>query len=163
MGHPHRLTRTPAIYAADGKTKLDRVLDSAATPVTGQPTAPDYVGTVVNTPGNGITALNALDSPGVAIELIPSNRVFIRDLQSVAVRSNFRMYLVWRFPDRNGGTPSLFTLGYIDWTVYFRAEPDPTGKLAPTAASKVVANKFVPDHADPLVLTAPDFNLNYSK
>ena len=132
---------------------------------TGEPTAPDYVGTTVTATGNDAVTVEGQDFPGVIVQplTLQENVTFAAGLVRMAIRFNFRLHLLWKFPARNGGPSILFPLARLDWTVYFHGVPDgATGRLVPAADSKVTATGFVLNHDTPGVLAKPDFNLHAS-
>src|SRR5438046_1989252 len=92
------------------------------------------------------------------------NEAFVRGLRDIAVRFNYRMYLMWRYPAPEPGQSTvLYTVATLDWTVYFRASGTQTLGFANAAGNELphATGPFRPaDHSDPLV-AGQTFNLGY--
>jgi hypothetical protein len=153
---------------------INQILDK---PGITTPPPPDYDGNV-SVPLAGFLSVLTTDSPGARLDdkfvndandpqnPVIANRNFIVDMTNVAVRFNFRMYLVWRFPASYGKPSVIYTIGTQDWTVFFRAKrtlgnpPTPWQTLA-TAELPRTLNAFDRNnHASPIV-DGPTFNRSY--
>jgi hypothetical protein len=123
----------------------------------------------VTSPGAGYLQILALDNPGAKLDDTftgnAANAGFINSLTDIAVRFNYRMYLVWRFPAPEGET-IIYTLGTMDWTVFFRANgaqpPGGAGFFVTMAAELPHTTRAfdVNDHNNPFV-NGPTFNRSY--
>jgi hypothetical protein len=167
----HGFVSTAAPFGVDaqlvgpGGALLTQVLDM---PGQTQPPPPDYAN--INTvPVAGSLTITAIDSPGVGLGpgfttgnppavVVP----FIGGLTDIAVRFNFRMYLVWRYPSRGQGTVT-YTIGTLDWTVYFRATGvQPLAVSGPPlvdiAEAPHAIGTFDPNNHNNPIVVAPTFN-----
>jgi hypothetical protein len=135
----------------------DRVLDRAGKG--NPPTPPDYQSNIEGG-GNNMITIKAFDFPGIGDDVLANVHL------TLAVRDNFRLWLMWRFPAAGGQGTTIYPLASIDWTVFFRgtgsvlaADFGKAAFFAPTAAAVVTVSPFVVNHNNPIVVP-PDFNDN---
>jgi hypothetical protein len=143
----------------------DAVLDSSQAPP-----SPDYHTNDWREFVNGdLVTISDQDDPAWALMATYPNGDSVpdvwkaRDLTRIAVRHNFRMYLVWRFPNTgpNGNQTVIYTLATRDWYATFRGDTYVDGRGV--TAIGAGAGVFEPDpadltnHDDPIVIP-PRFN-----
>ena len=77
---------------------------------------------------------------------------FIAGLTNINVRFNFRMYLVWKYPPTATVGTTIYTIGTLDWTVYFQAEGEQLLTVGPNAEAPHALGTFDPNnHQNPIV------------
>lgn len=157
----NRVNASPELKIAGNP--VTEILDAGARWPGGEPATPDYRGIVERKDLPDYTVLlRGNDTPRIpnwTEVAVPASIPIARGIQSVAIRFNFRLYLMWRFASPGGST--LFPLARLEWNVFSRATRGPDGLLAVApAAAKITAGNSVIDHSTPGVLAAPDFNLH---
>lgn len=96
------------------------------------------------------------DTPFIAEKADFGSSAWADTITRVDITEDFRMYLVWQYPDN-----AIYTLGYANWRVVFKADTPPGGALTVDAGSLVTANAAVRSHADPLRVTGGSFNTSF--
>jgi VCBS repeat-containing protein len=120
---------------------------------------PDYHIHPVTTWNGSVVSISDDDSP--ALQGPPAGMRACVDIDEV---SEFKLYIVWRFPGQGQGTSVLYTIASTTWSVVFRATRDAT---KPGAGVNVLdqrsgvfpAPAFDRNHADPARLTPPVANV----
>ena len=141
-------------------TNLNKVLDLGFSRGTLLPpnTKPDYHADIDEVGGH-IVHISAEDNPGWNVPTAFGNGKTL----DVAVRDNFRIWLMWRFPESGEQGPTIYPLASIDWDAFFRAggnlaQNAVASTISVTAAAKVTVNPYVVNHTTPGVLVPPVFN-----
>jgi hypothetical protein len=149
-----------------GGANLPQVLDRAGKG--NPPTPPDYAATIQNV-GNSMFTVYAQDNPGWAWPALGAKVPGLGTAAAAgvifdeAIRDNFRVHLLWRYPAAGGKGTTIYPLAKLDWSVFFRGNgnlgpPAGAGFFAPTAAAVVTTNPYVISHEAPNKLAPPDFN-----